>query len=207
MSGRASSDHPAEPLTVRAVLPGLAFILLVDAATVAGWLPRWGNLGLAWPWILAVLPWLTILVLKAPPAALGYRRRRALAEYGWGMVAGGAWRVLSIGLNLALTGGGIRLGWAAGLWAGIVWVPLVEETFFRGYLGGALVRRWGLWPGTLAQALLFTLTPVHWAQGGLHLVSIFGFGVLAGWLTQVRRSLWSAWGAHGFANVLPLLLA
>lgn len=204
------SQFPAvgkdEPLTIRAILPGLAFILLLDAVTVAGWLPRLPVVARVWPWVMAVLPWTTLLVVRGAPAALGYRRRRALAEYGWGMVAGGAWRVLSLAFNLALASGGDRLGWAASLVAGLIWAPLVEETFFRGYLGRAMVGRWGLWPGTLAQAVLFTLTPVHWSQGGLHLISIFGFGVLAGWLTQARRSLWSAWGAHGFANVLPLLL-
>ncbi len=207
MPGQPAAGNEPEPLTVRAILPGLIFILLVDAATVAGWLPRLGVIGHAWPWVLAALPWTTLLVLKAPPGAFGYWRHRAAVEYGWGMVAGGAWRALSLALNLAVLSGADRLGWAGSLWSGLIWVPLVEETFFRGYLGRALVRRWGLWPGALAQAVLFTLTPVHWVQGGLHLVSVFGFGLLAGWLTQARRSLWAAWGAHGFANVLPLLLA
>jgi membrane protease YdiL (CAAX protease family) len=47
---------------------------------------------------------------------------------------------------------------------------------------------------------------VHWAQGWLHLVSIFGFGLLAGWLVVKRGSVWSAWGAHAFANLLPSII-
>jgi membrane protease YdiL (CAAX protease family) len=37
-------------------------------------------------------------------------------------------------------------------------------------------------------------------------VSIFGFGLLAGWLMHVRSSIWAPWGAHAFANLLPMLV-
>ncbi len=191
---------------MRAVFPGLAFVVVLDVATVAGWLPEWRVLAVAWPWVLAALPWITLVVLRASPKALGYARRRAVLDYGWGMVAGGIWRGLSLALNLSAASSADVLGWPGTLLAGLVWIPLVEETFFRGYLGRALVRRLGPFAGIVVQAVLFTLTPVHWAQGGLHLISIFGFGLVAGWLTEARRTLWSAWGAHGFANVLPWLL-
>lgn len=207
MGRPAAPESRAEPLPMRAVLPGLVFVVVLDLATVAGWLPRCGVLAVAWPWVLAALPWITLVVLRASPETLGYTRRRAVLDYGWGLVAGGVWRGLSLALNLAVASGADVLGWPGTLWAGLMWVPLVEETFFRGYLGRALVRRLGPFVGIVVQAVLFTLTPVHWAQGGLHLISILAFGLLAGWLTKARRSLWSAWGAHGFANVLPLLLA
>jgi membrane protease YdiL (CAAX protease family) len=88
----------------------------------------------------------------------------------------------------------------------ILWVPFVEETFFRAYIGRSISRSWGVIPGIVIQALVFTLLPSHVAQGMWHMLSIFAFGVLAGWLLHVRRSLWAPWGAHAFANLLPLLV-
>jgi membrane protease YdiL (CAAX protease family) len=88
----------------------------------------------------------------------------------------------------------------------LIWIPFVEETFFRGYLGRALSASFGMWPGVLIQAVLFTLQPVHWQQGLFALVSIFGFGVIAGWLDHRFNSIWAPWGAHALANLLAILL-
>jgi len=135
----------------------------------------------------------------------GYTRDRGLADYGWGMVAGGIWRGLSMAFNL--WSGWARIGWGVFSWIGaLVIIPLVEETFFRGYLGRALRLRVGKWPAILVQGILFALHPGHWAQGYLHLISIFLFGILAGWLMEKRGSIWASWGAHGFANILPEVL-
>jgi membrane protease YdiL (CAAX protease family) len=82
----------------------------------------------------------------------------------------------------------------------------IEETFFRGYLGRGLAGQWGFWPSLLIQSMLFAFHPVHWAQGWPHWISIFGFGCLAGWLVERRQSIWSAWGAHAFANLIPVAL-
>ena len=195
------------PLPLRAVIPGLLLILAVDLASIAGSPGTLGPLLDAWSLVAAVLPWATLLVLRRSPSSLGYVRRRWLAEYGWGMVAGAAWRGLGMGFSALWLRSAAELGFpAAGLLGGLVWVPLVEETFFRGYLGPALATRLGRWPGILVQALLFMLHPGHWAQGWPALAGIFAFGVLAGWLVEARRTIWVGWGAHGFANVLPTLL-
>jgi membrane protease YdiL (CAAX protease family) len=69
-----------------------------------------------------------------------------------------------------------------------------------------LTTRVGRWKAIISQAVLFSLHPGHWAQGWPHLASILGFGLLAGWLVERRGSIWAAWGAHGFANVLPEIL-
>jgi membrane protease YdiL (CAAX protease family) len=101
--------------------------------------------------------------------------------------------------------GSAVLGWGEVLSA-VVFVPWIEETFFRGYLGRGLAGQWGFWPSLLIQSMLFAFHPVHWAQGWPHWISIFGFGCLAGWLVERRQSIWSAWGAHAFANLIPMAL-
>jgi membrane protease YdiL (CAAX protease family) len=196
-----------EALALRAVIPGVVLVVAVDLAAVTGLAGAIGPAIGAWGLVAGVIPWATILVVRRKPSAIGYVRGRWLAEYGWGMVAGAAWRGLSMALNAAwLRPGQAPAPTIADIGVGLIWVPLMEETFFRGYLGPALVARFGMWPGILAQALFFTLHPGHWAQGWPALAGIFAFGVLAGWLVQARRTIWIAWGAHGFANALPTLL-
>lgn len=194
-------------LTPRSVLPGLAFILAVDLlGSFGGRAPRLLSSPLV-PVVLLVLPWITIGILRLSPRALGFSRARMLACFGWGMVAGGVWRLASLGLNMWLQGGDGALGLSSGgVLAAAVWVPGLEETFYRGYLGRGLQPRLGRWGAILVQAVLFCCYPGHWLQGMPHVISIFAFGVLAGWLVARTRSIWSAWGAHALANLIPLLL-
>jgi membrane protease YdiL (CAAX protease family) len=155
--------------------------------------------------VIFLLPWFAVLISRASPGWLGYKRERFFLHLGWGMVAGGIWRVLSILLNLAhlnLSGVGDT---PYQLLIMLVWVPLIEETFFRGYIGQSLSRAWGTTPGVVIQAAAFVLLPAHTTQGGWNMLSIFLFGLLAGWLMETRRSIWAPWGAHAFANVLPYL--
>ena len=203
-----SPPEGGEPLPLRAVLPGLALILAVDLAPLLGLRGPAGVLLSIWTPVAACLPWLTILVMRRRPSALGYVGGRWIAEYGWGMVAGALWRGLSMGLSALWLRSDAALGVSlASLAGGLIWVPLIEETFYRGYLGPAFSRRFGRWAGILMQAILFTLHPGHWGQGWPAAAGLLAFGVLAGWLVETRRTIWIGWGAHGFANVLPSLLA
>lgn len=193
-------------LSLRGIIPGLFLILLVDALALIGMWPSSGTVNLAFSLVLLALPWATIVVTRKSVTNLGYQRAQALRALGWGVVAGGLWRITSVLINLwSIRLGNGYFGWISPVIGAIVWVPLVEETYFRGYLGRALSTSIGLWPGIVAQALLFTLQPVHLSQGLVALISVFGFGVLTGWIQTRFDSIWSAWGAHAFANVLPLL--
>jgi membrane protease YdiL (CAAX protease family) len=206
MLNSLEGGHERHCLSLRAVLPGLLLILIVDLITISGFWPNlgWVNSGLFL--FMACVPWATLLILRKPIACLGYSRAQLLRSFGWGMVVGGIWRVFSLSFNLWWTNLGDRpIQWAP-LIGALIWVPLVEETFFRGYLGRALSGKFRPWPGILIQAALFTLHPVHWSQGALSLMSVLGFGVIAGWLQLRFNNIWSAWGAHAFANVLPHLL-
>ena len=206
---RPLHSHPEKPpaLPLRAVIPGLVYILIVDLAAVCGYRGIFVQAIEAWGLVLALIPWVTLLVLRLPVRMLGYHSHRALAEFGWGMVAGGVWRALSLCIGLWWHQGSVQFGWGIGGWvAALIWIPLVEETFFRGYLCRALAGWMGRWPAIILQAVLFSLHPGHWAQGLPNLISIVGFGVLSGWLVESRNSLWPAFGAHAFANSLPEIL-
>ncbi len=191
-----------------AAVPGLALAIGLDLIAIAGMSDRLTVIVRLAPALLIAVPWIALLVWHRLPAALGYVRRRAALRFGWGVLAGALWRGASMALNLWWAAAPDRLGAGIGDWlGGLVWVPFVEETFFRGYLGPALEPRFGRLRSILLQAALFTLLPVHWAQGFPHLIGIFGFGVVAGTLVARTGSIWPAWGAHAMANVLPSLLA
>jgi membrane protease YdiL (CAAX protease family) len=190
-----------------AILPGLALVLTVDVLTVLGLLRRFPFVQRGWLIVVAIIPWLTLLLLRRDPSAIGYHRQRAVANFGWGVLFGVLWRGLSMALNLWLIDTEVFFGMTSGgFFKALVLVPLVEESFFRGYLGRSFSFRFGRWPGIIMQALLFVLLPTHWEQGWIAVISILGFGLLAGWLVQRTGSLWTAWGAHASANILPLVL-
>ncbi len=94
----------------------------------------------------------------------------------------------------------------AGLLANVLLWPFLEEVFFRGYLGLGLRPVVGHWPSIIVQAVLFLAMPWHWSQGPTAWLSILAFGLLTGWLTVAKRSLWPALGAHAFANLMPEVL-
>lgn len=186
--------------------PGLVLFLALEVMVLVGIMSYSARLQLLFSAAMIVLPWASVLISDAGLGELGYHPDRLLLHLGWGMVAGGTWRILSVLFNL--WGLGISGLWAIStqLLAAVFWVPFLEETFFRGYLGKSLVNKFGALPGILIQSTLFTLLPAHTSQGAWNLISIFGFGLLAGWLMHVRKSIWAPWGAHAFANLLPLLV-
>ena len=77
----------------------------------------------------------------------------------------------------------------AELWIAVTWGPLIEEVIFRGYLysfSEQLLRRWMSNPGWLIVvgiAVIFALS--HLLKSGItpvQLGSVFGTGILFGWL-------------------------
>jgi membrane protease YdiL (CAAX protease family) len=202
--GGPAGPNPAAPMKL--VLPGLSVIVAIDLLAV---FDRWRVIpggDVAHTLILLATPWLALLIAGRSPAAFGYHRHRLLLNLGWGAVAGGAWRLASLLLNIIALGSSLQAErwW---MWiSAILWVPFLEETFFRGYLGRSLAALVGIWPGMIIQAVVFTFQPYHLGQGWPGLVGVFGFGLLAGWLMHRRGSIWAAWGAHAFANALVLPL-
>lgn len=104
--------------------------------------------------------------------------------------------------GMTATSGSLEIRWALFL-AAAVGAPLVEETFFRGALFGALRRRFGYWPGLLASAGFFAILHPQLPLGFLP-IALLGavFAVLYDW----RQSLVPGIVAHAVNNGLTFLL-
>ena len=92
-----------------------------------------------------------------------------------------------------------------------VYVALGEEVFFRGFLGGWLVRRFGFAIGNTVQALVFVLPHLLLLSVSLSLWLVVLVQLLTGWLLGWVRhrveSIWPGWLAHSPANALGALAA
>jgi len=80
----------------------------------------------------------------------------------------------------------------------VLWGPLAEEVFFRGFIFSGLTGRYGFARAAVASSLLFAL-----AHGALEVIApIFVTGMLLAWLYHRTGSLWGCVGAHALQNAL-----
>lgn len=84
-----------------------------------------------------------------------------------------------------------------------LWVPLVEEVIFRGWLFKALQRtRPGMWLALPASTLIFALLHSFYSAGGVVVIALLGAGL--GWLRWKYDQLWLCVVAHAAYNGLTL---
>lgn len=137
------------------------------------------GLGLDKPWLaplpvvfLVLVTWACLRLRREPLAAVGLHLDRAWARDVLGGAALGTALILIVAGLIALAGG-VRFhldparglgALAMGAWA-FVWVALLEELLFRGFVFQRLVDGLGRWPALLAMALLFALA--HWGNPGM----------------------------------------
>ena len=92
-----------------------------------------------------------------------------------------------------------------------VYVALGEEIFFRGFLGGWLVRRFGLAIGNTVQTSVFLLPhlPLLFISKSLwpFLILALIAGWLLGWLRYRSNSRLPGWLAHSLSNAFGALAA
>lgn len=88
---------------------------------------------------------------------------------------------------------------------------LGEEVFFRGLLGGWLIRRFGFAVGNAAQALLFLLPHLLLLAISLRLWPLVLLQLLAGWILGWLRgrsgSILPGWLTHSLVNALGAFAA
>jgi uncharacterized protein len=91
------------------------------------------------------------------------------------------------------------------------YTALGEEVFFRGLVGGWLMRRFGFWVGNSLQTLIFLLVHLPILLVGLNLwpllIPQFLAGWLLGWLRYKSDSILPGMVLHGLTNTLSDVLA
>jgi hypothetical protein len=133
------------------------------------------------------------------------------------LLAWGAFQVVPAGL---LAGDNVStaqyVGWQRSLTSFMLaclreafYVALGEEIFFRGFIGGCLVRRWGFAVGNTVQALVFLVPHLLLLTVGLGIWPILIVQLIAGWLLGWLRfrsgSILPAWLVHSLTNALGAL--
>ena len=92
-----------------------------------------------------------------------------------------------------------------------IYVALGEEVFFRGLLGGWLIRRFGFAIGNSVQALIFLLPHLLLLTVSLSLwpllIAQLAAGWLLGWLRHRSGSILPGWLVHSLSNAFGALAA
>lgn len=140
----------------------------------------------------------SVLYILVRRGSIGVSRARANVGWRWGNLQAAALSVILFPVLLGLGYLGIRLVSTDSLgMPGVVFVQGVsvaailravgEEVFFRGFLGGLLLRRWGLWAGNTFQAALFLLPHLVLLSFDAHLWPVLPVQFLGGWILGAVR--------------------
>ena len=93
-----------------------------------------------------------------------------------------------------------QAGWASAILV-VVQAPICEELFFRGFMLGGLLRRYGPVTAVLASSAIFSLFHINPYQ----MIGAFVIGCLLGWLYVVTRSIWPCIFGHALNNLAAFL--
>ena len=106
-----------------------------------------------------------------------------------------------IGKELGVCNPGIGIAIFAVL-AIVVFAPVAEEIFFRGFFFAGLRTRWSLWPAALLSGAIFGL--VHAPTGPTAAIPLAGLGVGLAWLYNKTGSIYPCMLAHFLNNSLAI---
>jgi membrane protease YdiL (CAAX protease family) len=171
--------------------------------------------------ILILAVWLRVRKLrKLPWSWLGLQKGMLTpAAFGWGVLGGVLFLAINAAITLSAQGAGLDLPdqnkmfpletaspiEAALMGLGvIVFTPLWEELFFRGYATRVFIERFGTGIGLVCSALLFAVPHLLGVtQGGAILLpAIFLAGLVLGWIYWRTRNLAVTIISHMIVNFL-----
>jgi membrane protease YdiL (CAAX protease family) len=99
----------------------------------------------------------------------------------------------------------------------LIWAPIGEELFYRGYLQGVLRSRWSFRASALVSAAFFGIRhathffflfpDVPWIAAASWVASAFVFGLFMSWLYEKTRSLYPPILVHAALNLIDLALS
>jgi membrane protease YdiL (CAAX protease family) len=87
----------------------------------------------------------------------------------------------------------------------VVVAPVVEETYFRGWIFTSLRHSWGRWPAVIISALLFGLA--HYESTHLYALAVFPLGLILAALRERTGSAWTSMLFHAANNLIAVLSA
>ncbi len=87
----------------------------------------------------------------------------------------------------------------------VVAAPLAEETFFRGFMFGALRNSLSIWPAALISAGIWGLLHLSGGNAGVA-IQLALFGIVLAWLYERSGNLWSPILAHTINNTIAFTL-
>ncbi len=171
-------------------------------------------------WVVPVFLYLRFVDRTPALRFLGITTRPDVATVLRGAVLSAVYLALGLLVGVLVEGRRIVLPWALGLdrlQEMALTLPiacLAEEVLFRGFLLTKTRELMGPWRAVLLTSLLFAA--IHWPgwiasgglRGGLGLMSasVFGVGVLLGYLFLTTRSLWPSVVVHVLNNMVVGLL-
>lgn len=91
-----------------------------------------------------------------------------------------------------------------------IYIALGEEIFFRGFLGGILIRKFGFAAGNIIQSIIFLLPHFLLLSISIQLwpllpIQFFG-GWIYGWLFYKSESILPSWLAHSLGNAFGAMM-
>ena len=96
----------------------------------------------------------------------------------------------------------------------VLWAPIGEELFYRGYLQGVLRSKWGFAASALVSAAFFGIRhathffflypQVPWVAAASWVVSAFAFGLFMSYLFEKTRSLYPLIVVHAAVNLIDM---
>ncbi len=102
--------------------------------------------------------------------------------------------------DLVMGGPGVILSFAVV----VLWAPLVEEVFFRGFVFPGLAGWLGILGAAVASSALFALAHI---DRPIFVPPIFVTGMLLAWLYHKTGSIWSSFSAHALQNALAFAIS
>ena len=176
--------------------------------------------------IVLSLPTVVYLIVQSRGPDKTLRSAMSRAGIGWGSAAAYAW-ALALLVPLMLTGWlaielvppdirqapGVSVAQVASVGAalGVALRAFGEEIFFRGLLGGVLMRRLGFGWGNLLQAVLFLIPHLVLLTADLRTWPVlpvqFAAGWLLGWLRDKTATLVPGGMIHTVVNIAAGLIA
>jgi uncharacterized protein len=87
----------------------------------------------------------------------------------------------------------------------VVVAPVVEETYFRGWIFTSLHHSWGRWPAVIISALLFGLA--HYESTHLYALAVFPLGLILAALRERTGSAGTSMLFHAANNLIAVLSA